>query len=128
MKFLQGILMSSFMLGAVFAAALGGRLALAQDVQPPAKAGAALFASDCASCHRADGSGGMKFGSAVSADLRAPGLEKTYRGSDKLILRAILYAKDQDGERLDHPMPAWKGKLSVAQAKEIIAYLHTLHS
>ncbi|HQU03132.1 MAG TPA: c-type cytochrome [Acidocella sp.] len=25
-------------------------------------------------------------------------------------------------------MPAWKGKLTEAQAKDIIAYLHTLHS
>jgi mono/diheme cytochrome c family protein len=128
MKFLRGILASWLVLGAVFSAGIGVRAAVAQDVQPPVAAGAALFASDCASCHRADGSGGMKFGSAVSADLRAPGLETTYRGSDKLILRAILYAKDQDGERLDHPMPAWKGRLSVAQAREIIAYLHTLHS
>lgn len=70
----------------------------------------------------------MKFGSAVAADLQAPGLEKTYHGSDKLILRAIMLAKDEDGDRLDQPMPAWKGKLTVAEAKDIIAYLHTLHS
>lgn len=128
MKFIQRLVMPGFMLGLVFAGSLGVRSALAQDTQSGVTAGGALFATDCASCHRADGSGGMKFGSAVSADLRAPGLETTYHGSDKLILRAILYAKDQDGERLDHPMPAWKGRLSVAQAKEIIAYLHTLHS
>lgn len=124
---IQRLVMPGFMLAVMLVGSVGAHSALAQATQPVA-AGGQLFASDCASCHRADGSGGMKLGSAVSADLRAPGLEKTYRGSDKLILRAILYAKDQDGERLDHPMPAWKGRLSVAQAKEIIAYLHTLHS
>lgn len=127
MKMIQRLVMPGFMLAVMLVGSVGAHSALAQATQPVA-AGGQLFASDCASCHRADGSGGMKLGSAVSADLRAPGLEKTYRGSDKLILRAILYAKDQDGERLDHPMPAWKGRLSVAQAKEIIAYLHTLHS
>ncbi len=90
--------------------------------------GAKLYAANCASCHRADGSGGVKFGSAVSADLRAPGLETTYKSSDKLLLRAILEAKDEDGDRLDQPMPAWQGRLSTADAQAIIAYLKTLHS
>ncbi len=100
----------------------------ADAATPSVTSGAALFASNCASCHGSNGAGGMKFGSAVAADLQAPGLEKTYHGSDKLILRAIMLAKDEDGDRLDQPMPAWKGKLTVAEAKDIIAYLHTLHS
>ncbi|GLR66555.1 hypothetical protein GCM10010909_12350 [Acidocella aquatica] len=107
--------------------------ALAQTTAPQTTSsqlatGAKLFAANCASCHRADGSGGMKFGNAVSADLRAPGLETTYKSSDKLLLRAILEAKDEDGDRLDQPMPAWKGRLTTADAEAIIAYLHTLHS
>ena len=118
-------LLAILALGAVFSLP---HLALADAGGPSVTNGAALFASNCASCHGSNGAGGKKFGSAVAADLQAPGLEKTYHGSDKLLLRAIMLAKDEDGERLDHPMPAWNGKLTVAEAKDIIAYLHTLHS
>jgi len=91
-------------------------------------AGKKLFLSDCSSCHRENGSGGVHFGDAVSADLRAPGLEQTYKHSDKLLLRAILQAKDEGGEPLDAPMPAWQGRLTAAEAMDIIAYLKTLKS
>jgi mono/diheme cytochrome c family protein len=91
-------------------------------------AGKTLFNANCASCHLASGAGGVHFGSAVSADLQAPDLEQTYRGDDKLIVRAILQAKDQDDAPLDQPMPAWAGKISPTQAAQIVAYLHTLHS
>ncbi|HQU03133.1 MAG TPA: c-type cytochrome [Acidocella sp.] len=77
--------------------------AKANTTAPSVANGATLFASNCASCHGSNGAGGMKFGSAVAADLQAPGLEKTYHGSDKLILRAIMLAKDEDGDRLDQP-------------------------
>jgi mono/diheme cytochrome c family protein len=101
-------------------------LALAGTV--PADIGKTLYTSDCATCHTATGAGGVKFsGGAVSANLQAPHLEHLYHGSDALILRAILEAKDQNGERLDQPMPAWAGKLTKAQAKDILAYLKTLH-
>jgi mono/diheme cytochrome c family protein len=89
--------------------------------------GRMLYAADCAVGHLASGAGGVHFGAAVSADLQSPGLEQTYRGDDKLIMRAILEAKDQDGAPLDHPMPAWAGRLSPAEAADIVAYLHTLH-
>ncbi len=102
-------------------------LALPSAAQASAVAtGAKLFAANCAECHRADGSGGIHFGAAVSADLRAPGLEQTYHNSDKLLLRAILQARDENGDRLDQPMPAWQGRLTRTQAKDIIAYLKTL--
>ena len=89
-------------------------------------AGAKLFAANCAVCHRADGSGGIHFSSAISADLRAPRLEQTYHNSDQLLLRAILQARDEDGDQLDQPMPAWQGRLTKTQAKDIIAFLKTL--
>jgi mono/diheme cytochrome c family protein len=85
-----------------------------------------LFDANCAACHQASGAGGIHFGNVVSADLRAPKLENTYHGQDALILRAILHAKDQNGVPLNSPMPAWAGRLSPQQAKDIIAYLHTL--
>jgi mono/diheme cytochrome c family protein len=90
-------------------------------------AGKTLFNANCSTCHLSSGAGGVHFGDAVSADLQSPGLEQTYRGNDKLIVRAILYAKDEDGGPLDKPMPAWANRLSVAQAEQIVAYLHTLH-
>jgi len=90
--------------------------------------GKKLFLADCSSCHLASGVGGVNIGNVQSADLQAPGLEQTYNHSDKLILRAILYARDQDNAPLNKPMPAWQGKLTVAQARDIIAYLKTLHS
>ncbi|MDE8348469.1 MAG: c-type cytochrome [Acidocella sp.] len=101
---------------------------VATNVAANVASGAALYASNCASCHMANGAGGKKFGSAISANLRAPGLEKTYHNSDALILRAIMNDRDEDGETLDKPMLAWKGILTNAQGKDIIAYLRTLHS
>lgn len=88
--------------------------------------GKALYASHCAVCHKADGSGGLKFGKAVSADLRSPGLENTYHRSDALILRAMLEGKDEDGGPLDAPMPHWKGQITKQQASDILDYLKTL--
>lgn len=90
--------------------------------------GKAYYTTDCSICHTPSGAGGIHFGSSVSADLRSPGLEVLYHHNDALIMRAILQAKDQNGQPLDVPMPAWRGHLTPAQAKDIVAYLHTLHS
>lgn len=89
-------------------------------------AGKALFLSHCAVCHHDNGSGGVKLGTTVSADLRSPGLEDTYHHDDALILRAILEGKDEDGQPLEAPMPHWKGSLTKAQAEEILSYIKTL--
>ncbi len=91
-----------------------------------AMAGKTLFDEHCASCHQADGRGGTRFGHVVAANLRAPHLEALYHHSDALLVRAILYGKDEDGGHLDAPMPHWAGRLSHAQAVSIVAYLHTL--
>jgi len=100
--------------------------ALAQA--PSAVQGKPLFLSHCSACHQASGAGGVHLGSAISADLRAPGLEDTYKHSDKLLLRAILHGRDEQNQPLDKPMPIWAGKLSPAQVLDIIAYLKTLKS
>ena len=89
--------------------------------------GKELYETNCVACHLANGAGGLKLGSATSADLRAPGLEKTYNNSDALISRAILEGKDQKGEDLDPVMPRFQGKLTQTQVNQIIAYLKTLH-
>lgn len=126
---MQGIIQWGFLAGAL-SMSLFAPVAAGQNSGTAAgvTAGKALFDANCAACHRASGAGGIYFGNAVSADLRAPGLETTYHGDNALILRAILHAIDQNGAPLDAPMPAWAGRLSSTQAKEIIAYLHTLHS
>lgn len=94
--------------------------------QTGAAAGQTMYQTDCAMCHLPSGQGGVHFGSAVSANLTSPGLEQTYNHNDALIKRAILQAKDQDGQPLDMPMPAWQGRLTAAQAAQIVAYLRTL--
>jgi mono/diheme cytochrome c family protein len=113
--------------GAAALLAAGFGTAHAQTA-PDATAGKTLFVQNCSVCHQASGAGGLHFGNAVSADLRAPELETEYHNDDSLILRAILYAKDETGAPLDAPMPVWAGRISTAQAKDILAYLHTLHS
>lgn len=100
--------------------------AQAGAAQASAAAGQTMYQTDCAMCHLPSGQGGVHFGSAVSANLTSPGLEQTYNHNDALIKRAILQAKDQDGQPLDMPMPAWQGRLTDEQAGEIVAYLHTL--
>jgi mono/diheme cytochrome c family protein len=109
--------------------ALSLALATAAMTQPPsAVSGKTLFQAKCTACHLTTGAGGVHFGSVVSADLRSPGLEATYHNSDALLLRAILHGKDQNGQPLNAPMPVWVGRLSNAQADDIIAFLKTLHS
>ena len=97
--------------------------------QAPVAAGKALFNADCVMCHRADGSGGVHFGhGVVSADLRAPGLEQTYHHEDSLIMRAILHGRDESDQPLHAPMPHWAATLSRTQARDVVAYLHTLRA
>jgi mono/diheme cytochrome c family protein len=126
---MQGIIQWGF-LAAALSMSLFAAVAVAQrpGTAPGIVSGKALFDANCAVCHRASGAGGIHFGNTVSADLRSPGLEATYHGDDALILRAILHAMDQNGAPLDAPMSAWAGRLSSTQAKEIIAYLHTLRA
>jgi len=89
--------------------------------------GKRLFEANCAVCHKANGSGGVKLGTATSADLRAPDLEQAYHNDDALVRRAILDGKDESGEALDPVMPRWRGRVSRQDVKAIIAFLKTLH-
>ncbi len=90
-----------------------------------AAAGAAIFKSKCVVCHKADASGGVHFGATESADLRAPELEKQYKETDALLMRAMLDGKDEDGQDLAKIMPRWRGKLTDADAANVIAFLKT---
>ncbi len=88
--------------------------------------GRKLYEDNCAVCHKADGSGGVKLGKAISADLRGPDLEKTYP-TGALLRRAILSGKDEKGKPLASVMPRWQGTLAVKDVNAIIAFLKTLH-
>jgi len=89
--------------------------------------GAHLFENHCAVCHKSDGSGGIKSGTLISPDLRAPALEQTYHKSDALLRRAILEGKNEEGAPLDPVMPRWRGRLSRQEVDSIIAFLKALH-
>jgi len=90
--------------------------------------GKTLFDDNCSACHLATGAGHVKFGTVVSADLRAPRLENTFHNDDTLLMRAIMQAEDQNGKPLSAPMSAWSGRLTTDQVEDIIAYLKTLTS
>jgi mono/diheme cytochrome c family protein len=86
-----------------------------------------LYLRDCASCHRPDGSGGMKFGNVTAPDLRAPGLDAAYHNDDRLLARAILRGIDPAGNPLDRVMPRWQGQFTTDQTAALIGYLKRLH-
>jgi len=77
-----------------------------------AKAGATVFADNCAACHGEDAKGGRDFG--------APNLTDAiwlYGGDLKTITKTIT-----DGRK--GVMPAWSGRLSEAQIRQVATYIH----
>lgn len=82
-------------------------------VKPSAK-GAELFATNCASCHGADGKGGREFG--------APNLTDGIwlYGGDKATLTTTI-TKSRQGV-----MPAWSGVLDPVTIKMLAVYVHSL--
>jgi len=79
-----------------------------------AKAGAALFADNCAACHSASGTGGREFG--------APNLTDPiwlYGGDMASLTTTITYAHGG-------VMPAWNQRLSEAQIRQVAIYVHDL--
>lgn len=86
-------------------------------------AGKELFEADCAACHGTNLKGGLKIGSATSADIRWSTLKTAY--TVPLLRRAILTGFDEKGQPLDSAMPRWQGKLSGKQVDQLIAYLKT---
>jgi mono/diheme cytochrome c family protein len=89
--------------------------------------GQLLYQTDCASCHGANGAGGLKVEDETSPDIRGPALAEMYSNDWSLAKRAILDGKDEEGEDLDSAMPRWRGKLSDADVNAIIQYLQTLN-
>jgi cytochrome c6 len=77
---------------------------------------AADYKSKCASCHAADGSGNTPTGKALKVlDLRSDDVQKK--------TDADLLAVTTNGEG---KMPAYKGKLSDAQIKDLVKFIRDL--
>jgi mono/diheme cytochrome c family protein len=77
---------------------------------------AALYKSKCAGCHAADGSGTSPAGKAMGVpDLRSPELQKK---TDAELIDSTTNGKGK--------MPAYKGKLTDDQIKQLVAYIRTL--
>lgn len=81
-----------------------------------AQTGADVYKSKCQMCHAADGSGSTPAGKAMKAiPFSDPALVKA---SD-----ADLIAATENGKG---KMPAYKGKLTDSQIKDVVAYIRTL--
>ncbi len=84
----------------------------------PAKSddAASLYKSKCAACHSADGSGDTPAGKAMGVtDLRGDEVQKM---TDAQLIDATTNGKNK--------MPAYKGKLTDDQIKQLVGYIRTL--
>jgi mono/diheme cytochrome c family protein len=81
-----------------------------------AQAGAADYKSKCMMCHGADGTGNTPAGKAMGAiSFSSPSLVKA---SDADLIAATTNGKGK--------MPAYSGKLTAPQIKDVVAYIRTL--
>jgi cytochrome c oxidase cbb3-type subunit III len=98
---------------AEISAVVGHVQSLSGKAKPNAK-GAELFATNCASCHGADGKGLREFGAPNLAD------NIWLYGSDKATLTQTVKQSRQG------VMPRWNDKLDAATIKMLAAYVHSL--
>jgi mono/diheme cytochrome c family protein len=81
-----------------------------------AQAGADTYKSKCQMCHAADGAGDTPAGKSMKAlPFKSPDLLKA---SDDDLIAATKNGKGK--------MPAYNGKLTDAQIKDVVAYIRTL--
>jgi mono/diheme cytochrome c family protein len=80
--------------------------------------GAATYKAKCQMCHAADGSGSTPAGKAMKAPpLSSPAIVKE---SNSELVAVTLSGKGK--------MPAYTGKLTDAQVKEVVEYIRTLQA
>ena len=98
----------------------GNRLALvlgalaAVIVSAPLRAdGAALYKAKCAVCHGADGSGQTPVGKSMR--LKALGSKEVQKQSDQALIKIVEAGKGK--------MPAYRGKLSGDEIRQIVSYV-----
>jgi cytochrome c6 len=78
---------------------------------------AALFKAKCAACHGPDGSGGTPTGKAMGTpDLRSDDVQKQ---TDAQLIESTTNGKGKK-------MPAYKGKLTDDQIKQLVGYIREL--
>jgi mono/diheme cytochrome c family protein len=81
--------------------------------------------TSCAACHRANGSGGVHVGGAISADLRHNALAvETPPYTLASLERAISTGVDNLGKPLEPVMPHWK--MTPRDLHDVAAYVLTL--
>jgi mono/diheme cytochrome c family protein len=96
--------------------ALVGAIAVSGATVSHAQDGAATYKAKCASCHGADGAGATPAGKAMKAlPFKSPELVSA---SDADLIAATKNGKGK--------MPAYTGKLTDAQIKDVVAYIRTL--
>jgi cytochrome c6 len=84
----------------------------------PARAqgeGAAVYKTKCAVCHGADGKGDTAVGKSMK--LRDLGSADVQKQTDEQLIDITTNGKGK--------MPAYKGKLTDAQIKDVVAYIRT---
>ncbi|MGB8541623.1 MAG: cytochrome c [Candidatus Acidiferrales bacterium] len=83
----------------------------------PAQDAGALFKAKCSTCHAADGSGSTQMGKTLGApDLRSEDIQKK---TDAQLIDAVTHG-------VGTKMPAYKGKLTDAQIKDLVGYIRGL--
>ena len=83
----------------------------------PADDAAALFKAKCAACHAADGSGNSATGKALATpDLRSGEVQKQ---TDVQLIDSVTNGKGKK-------MPAYKGKLTDDEIKQLVGYIREL--
>lgn len=80
--------------------------------------GEALYAKSCASCHGKDGTGNTKMGKKAGA--KDYTTAEGQKWSDAEGVKAILEGVKEDGKS---KMKAFSGKVTEAEAKELVAYI-----
>ena len=95
-------------------------LSVAMLLASPAAFGnaAAIYNKSCASCHGKDGTGNTKMGKKAGA--RDYTTAEGQKWSDAEGVKAILEGVTKDGKK---KMKGFAGKVSEAEAKELVAYI-----
>lgn len=76
-----------------------------------------IYSEKCASCHKEDGSGGKTDFDGTIINAENLTTEKQKKESDKDYIEAIEKGFPEDG------MPAFKGKLTPQEIKDVVAYI-----
>jgi mono/diheme cytochrome c family protein len=97
----------------------------AREQQPPATQlarGSELFDNYCAQCHRADGTGGIAFGSTTSSNL-ADRHQWRHGATDADLIRNI-----REGVGPSFTMPPWGSQIKGVDLYALVAFIKSLNT